>query len=339
MTRGAGLGTALLAALADPATWLLGLLAFLLRGGIVVVLAPIVILPTAVGLGNLFGPALTELALGDTIRGLLIVGLGSVAILVIWLAVAWGLASVAEAESIRRIAADEDLVATIGPARPARPGAAGRILIARVIALLPVILAIGVGGVRIVMVTYRELTLPSDTTVPLTIRVVGGATDAVVGIVIAWFVAELVGALAARRIVLGDAGVLGSLSGAIVDAIRHPVRVLIGSVVPTVALVAVLAALVVAAGPLWQAVRSALGDGGVELVGPLVVAVAVALWLAGLVLIGLVCAWRGAVWTVQVAGTFGGVTSTRPGELEVAAASATLSDLRPPGAGSDRGAS
>jgi len=338
MTRGAGLGTALLAALADPVTWLLGLLAFLLRGGVVVVLAPIVALPSAVGLANLFGPALTGLALGDTTRGLLIVGFGSVALLVVWLAAAWGLASVAEAESIRRIAADEELVATFGSPRPTRRGAAGRILIARAVTLLPVILAIGVGGVRIVMVTYRELTVPSDTAVPVAIRVVGGATDAFVGIVVAWFVAELVGALAARRIVLGDAGVLRALGGSIRGAIRHPVRVLVGSLVPTAALVVVLIVLVVAAGPLWQAVRSALGDRGPDLLAPFVVAVAVALWLAGLVLIGLVCAWRGAVWTVQVAGTFGGVTSTRPGELEVGGTSGTLSDLRPPEAGSDRGA-
>ncbi len=259
MTRGAGLGTALLAALADPATWLLGLLAFLLRGGVVVVLAPIVVLPSAVGLGNLLGPALTDLALGDTTRGLLILGSASVAILLAWLVVAWGLASVAEAESIRRIAADEDLVAAVGPPRPTRRGAAGRILIARVVVLLPVILAIGVGGVHIVIVTYRELTLPSDTAVPIAFRVVGGATGAVVGIVVTWFVAELVGALAARRIVLGDAGVLGALGGAIVDALRQPVRVLVGSLVPTAALVVVLAALVAAAGPIWGAVRSGTG--------------------------------------------------------------------------------
>jgi MFS family permease len=112
----------------------------------------------------------------------------------------------------------------------------------------------------------------------------------------------------------------------------------VGSLVPTAALAVVLLVLVVAAGPLWGAVRSALGDRG-DLLAPLVVAVAVALWLVGLVLIGLVCAWRGAVWTVQVAGTFGGVTSTRPGELEVGGTSGTLSDLRPPEAGSDRGAS
>lgn len=339
MTRGAGLGTALLAALADPVTWLFGLLAFLLRGGVALILAPIVVLPSAVGLGNLFGPALVDLALGDTTRGLLVLGAGSVAVLLVWLTVGWGLASVAEAESIRRIAADEELEATIGSLRPTRQGAAGRILIARVVVLLPVILAIGVGGVHIVTVTYRELTLPSDTAVPIAIRVVGGATGAVVGIVVTWFVSELIGALAARRIVLGSAGVLDALGGAIVDAIRHPVRVLVGSLVPTAVLLVVLGTLVVAAGQIWGAVRSALGSGAPDLAAPLVVGLAVGLWLAGLVLIGLVCAWRGAVWTVQVAGTFGGVTSTRPGELEVGATSGTLSDLRPPGAGQDRGAS
>ena len=261
-------------------------------------------------------------------------------LLVVWLAVAWGLASVAEAESIRRIAADEELVATVGPSRPTRRGAAGRILIARVVTLLPVILAIGVGGVRIVMVTYRELTVPSDTAVPIAIRVVGGATDAVVGIIVAWFVAELVGALAARRIVLGDAGVLRALGGAIRGAVRHPVRVLVGSLVPTAALVVVLVVLVVAAGPHlgrrsgrpWAtAVRTSWRRSSWPSPSP--------------------CGWP--VWCSSGSSAPGAVRSGRSrwpgrsgeslrpdrGSWKSAATSGTLSDLRPPEAGSDRGAS
>ena len=44
--------TALLVTLATPATWPLALATFLVRGGVILVLLPIVVLPTTVGLGN-----------------------------------------------------------------------------------------------------------------------------------------------------------------------------------------------------------------------------------------------------------------------------------------------
>jgi apolipoprotein N-acyltransferase len=53
----------------------------------------------------------------------------------------------------------------------------------------------------------------------------------------------------------------------------------------------------------------------------------VGLWIVGLVLIGVVCAWRAAVWTLaEVAreGTFGGFGDRRPGHWRLARSSATL---------------
>jgi hypothetical protein len=70
MSAGAALGASLLAVLATPASWVLALLSFLLRGGIVLVLLPVVTVPSAVGLGNVLGPALTDLVLGDTMTAL-----------------------------------------------------------------------------------------------------------------------------------------------------------------------------------------------------------------------------------------------------------------------------
>ena len=65
MNRRAALIGALLATLRTPATWPLALAAFLIRGGIVLVLVPIVVLPTTVGIGNVFGPALASIAFGS----------------------------------------------------------------------------------------------------------------------------------------------------------------------------------------------------------------------------------------------------------------------------------
>ncbi len=64
MTLGAGLVAPLLITLARPSIWPLAFVAFLLRGGIVVVLAPIVVLPSAVGLANVLAPAITSIAFG-----------------------------------------------------------------------------------------------------------------------------------------------------------------------------------------------------------------------------------------------------------------------------------
>ena len=52
MSRGAALTGALLVTLATPATWPLALAAFLIRGGILLVTLPIVVLPTPVGSGQ-----------------------------------------------------------------------------------------------------------------------------------------------------------------------------------------------------------------------------------------------------------------------------------------------
>ena len=53
----------------------------------------------------------------------------------------------------------------------------------------------------------------------------------------------------------------------------------------------------------------------------------VGLWVVGLVLIAVVCAWRAAIWTVAEAtrkGTFGGSTDRRPGHWRLTRSSATL---------------
>ena len=60
MTVGATLVASFLLTLARPRTWPLALATFLLRGGIVLVLAPIVVLPSAVGVGNVLTPLLSN---------------------------------------------------------------------------------------------------------------------------------------------------------------------------------------------------------------------------------------------------------------------------------------
>ncbi len=79
MSLGGILGTALLVTLTRPATWLVALAGFLIRGGIVWFLIPIVALPTPVGLANALGPSIVEFVFGGLTLGvvlLLIAGAG-----------------------------------------------------------------------------------------------------------------------------------------------------------------------------------------------------------------------------------------------------------------------
>ena len=325
MTARAALGASLLAVLATPATWLLGLLSFLLRGGIVLAVLPIVTVPSVVGLGNVLGPALTDLVLGDTRTVLLVAAGGTALIAAVWLGLGGWVAAAAEAEAIRLVVADEE----VGGDRPAVPArsVAGRILVARLVAWLPLFIAAVVGTARLVLVSYRELTAPS-TGGPLVLRVALGSIDALFLIILAWLVGEIVGALTARHLALHGVSIGGALRRGVVDLVRHPITVLAAALVPLLALVAVAIPSAAATGSAWGALRTTLADDAGPLIQAAFVVLLVILWLGALVLIGLASAWRGAVWTVLVARTFGGVAPTRPGEWSEPDAHGTLTDLR-----------
>ena len=102
---------ALLVTLATPATWPLALGAFLIRGGILLVVVPVVVLPTPVGLANAFGPLVTAIALGSVTGSMIAAGGAAVlAVVALLFGGAW-LAAALEAEAIRIVALDEDLAA------------------------------------------------------------------------------------------------------------------------------------------------------------------------------------------------------------------------------------
>ena len=348
MTLGATLTASFLAALARPATWILALAAFLLRGGVVFVLAPIVVIPSAVGFANILAPAITTVVF-DGGAGSLAVLIGGIGLATLaWLVAGGVLAALAEAELIRWIAADEDVLATVGQepgtvagedaTRPARPGGlavAWRVLAVRLIALVPLAVVLAWGSTRLVGVAYRELTVPSDVTTPIAVRVLRDAPEAVVAILIAWVVGETVGALAARWVVLRADPIGRALRQGVVRLVRHPVRSLVLGLGPLLALVLVAVPSALAASTAWQALRAELATGGGALLGIGVLLLFVALWLGGLVLIGAISAWRSAVWTVDVAGTFGAIDHGRQGDWNHASESGTLTDLRSRGVDPD----
>ena len=132
MSRGVALSEGLLVTLARPTTWPLALAAFLVRGGLVLVVLPIVVLPTPVGIGDVVGPTLTAIALGGFPSEAVMGGAVALVCLLAWLVGGGWLAAALEAESARIVASDEDVAASaagygfwifeLGPPRRARIG-------------------------------------------------------------------------------------------------------------------------------------------------------------------------------------------------------------------------
>ena len=303
MNRRAALASALLTTLATPAIWPMALAGFLLRGGLLIVLLPIVVLPSPVGIGNLLAPTLMTLVFRGISDGVaLLVGLLVVAI-VGWVIVGGLLAAMLEAEAALIVAGEDEASERAGGDLHPTPGAldrgiATRILAARVMAHVPTGVAAALGSARLVTLAYRELTSPFDVATPITLRVIRAAPEVVVAIVVTWMAGEILGGMAARRIALDGAGVRRALRAATVDAIRHPVTVLLDFWVPVVALVVVAVPSAVAASATWGLVRLAMRSPGEAAAATLAVVLFVALWLIGLVLIAVTVAWRSAVWSV-----------------------------------------
>ncbi|HEX7950188.1 MAG TPA: hypothetical protein VF494_07550 [Candidatus Limnocylindrales bacterium] len=315
MSRGAALTDALLVTLASPATWPLALAAFLLRGGLLVVAVPILVLPTPVGLGNLLAPTLTALVFGGASPELVVTIAAIVGAALTWIVAGGVLAAILEAEAARIVAAHEEVAPpggvrthqlavdelsdplTIRFSRRRRTEAV-RVFLVRVLAHLPLGLALVWGTAQFVAVTYRELTNPVDVATPLVWRVLLASPGVLAAIVLTWTAGQAIGALAARRLVLARGGIVRALADATLTLVRRPVVVLADFWLPTVALGIALAPSALAAAPAADVVREAMNtpNDPVELF--LAVVLFVSLWVVGLVLIAVVCAWRAAVWTV-----------------------------------------
>ncbi len=315
MSRGAALTGALLVTLASPATWPLALAAFLLRGGLLLVALPILVLPTPVGLGNVLAPTLNAFVFGGVTAGLLLLVAAIVLAGLAWLVAGGLLAAILEAEAARIVVANEettlpagirahqmavdDLPHTLTPRVARRRRAeAGRVLVARVLAHLPLGVALSWGSVRLVAVTYHELTNPADVTTPLVWRVLLASPEVVAVILLTWMVGQTLGAMAARRVVLTRGGPFRALWDASAAWLRQPLVVLADFWLPTIALGLALAPSAIAAASAGDIVRAAMSQPDDPLRIGLAVMLFVSLWVVGLALTGFICAWRAAVWTI-----------------------------------------
>jgi hypothetical protein len=287
------LAASLLATLSRPAWWAMALAAFLARGGILVVLLPIVTLPTVAGLANAFGPALVGFVFGGP-SPTFVLAVASLAVaLLVWVVAGGLLGGGLDLALVRDAARDEELEAGVAP----RSGGPGRAFVVRVIAHLPTTAAAALGAVRLVEASYTELIHPGAPSIPVVVRIALRIPEVVALLAATWLVGEALGGLAVRHLAWG-----ASVPSAIGRAIRSLVRpsALATLVVTDGVLAAVVAGSATAAGIAWDHLRVVLMDGGPASEVRLALIVFSLTWAAGLWLISLAVAWRSTAWTFEV---------------------------------------
>ena len=282
-----------LAVLEQPRWLVLALAGFMVRGGLLVLLIPMIDAPTTAALANLLGPTLVGFLFGGVSLSFLVLVGSVIAGLAAWL-ILGGLAGAAlDLELIREVAGAEDLDAVPSP-NSAGPGIA---LIARWLAHLPTAAVLVWGASPLVDAVYQELIHPGDPTLPVPVRVILRVPAVVIGLAAAWALGEAVGGLAVRHLAWGS-----SLPRAMLRAVLTLVR-------PSgLAVLVVSDGVVLAAGLLGGTVLGIAFDQvriivreGLE---PWILAVGIALlaivWLGALWLLGIATAWRSAAWTFEV---------------------------------------
>jgi len=285
------------ATIALPASWPVALAGFLARGGIVLFALPVLVLPTPTGLATLFGPTVVSVALNGPDPAL--VGLAAAGLALATLAVILGTAvgAMSDAAVIAAVAGTLDPTATRSSDDA---GTIARIAAVRLVALVPVVLAIAWAGPRLVTATYDELVLPSDVAIPLVLRVAGTAAGTLAVAGLTWLVCEAIAGVAARAVVLRGDGVGRALAGGLAFLIRHPadslgallggLAVLLVVLVPSLALVTLT----------WSAARDALAPGGEPLLAIILGMALATIWLTALALTAIGATWRSAIWTAVV---------------------------------------
>ena len=289
-----------------PRLWVLALLAFLARGGVVPLVIPMLVLPTFVGVSNIVGPT-SVTAAGPTPR---LVAMVAAWLGVVLVAIVAGTLIAAAAEVALHRATGAPGAETTGgglPSGSAAPAflsgrrAALRVAAVRLWLLLPVALVLVAAVPAWVQVAYRELLLPSDLGVPLPVRVVAGTPLPAVGLVAAWLATEVLGGLAARRIALHGSSVGAALKAAAGDVVRAPVAVLLTVALGIAGTLLVLVPAIALVGGAWDHARVALVDGP-DAAGVILATFAlIAAWAACLGVAGITAAWRSLLWTADLA--------------------------------------
>ncbi len=300
--RAMGAATAL--AGGRPALWVYALVAFLARGGMLVMLAPIVALPTFVGIANIVGPT-SVTASGPTPR-LVAIAVTSIAALVVAVVVGTLVGAAAETGLYRATVAGDpdDPGSGLLPAGAVVDGPTRRtvlrVAVVRLALLAPVLLVLGASVPHYVGVAYQELLLPIDLSLPLPVRVLLGAPAESVVLFVTWLTCEVVGGFAARRVVLSASGAPRAIGEALLDVARAPLTTLLTLILGLVGSAIVLAFGLLMAGLAWERARVTLVDGREPEQVLVTTLLLVGAWGVALLFAGVTAAWRSTLLTAEL---------------------------------------
>lgn len=283
---------AFLVALGRPRWWVLALAAFLLRGGIVLVLLPILVPPTVASLSSLAAPTIAAVAFGSPPPGMIEAYAIGGALVAAWLVVAVLVGAWLDLALVAAPARDEDLeLARRELGEPIWRAAAVRLL-----AHVATVALAAYTIVRFVVETYSELLAPGDQAIPLVWRIVARVPDAVILLLGSWLVGEAVGALAVRRVAAGD-----TAGRALARALRGLARPSgVATLLLTNAGVATMVLpLWLASARTWDQLRALLVDDGSAPLVAVSLLLLIAAWGLGLALLAAALAWRSAAWTAE----------------------------------------
>jgi hypothetical protein len=288
---------------------------FLVRGGIVVLALPAVVLPSVIGLAQITGVRAISIA-GQPTPWLIEVALLAVLGVAAWLVAAGVVGALVDVWLV------EMALDTTGSTR-GRLAVPGRPLILRLVAIraacaVPLAVALAWAAERFFQATYNELVTPTDLAQPLPLRVALAAADAVAVVTVVWLATETIAAIAVRRQILAGGGIWRSLAGAALQVVRRPLSTLLTTVLSYGAGVAATVAALFATATAFDwcriaarnaspiAVRLGVGDLGtaLDLRPAILVFATIALALAWAVALGLsavTSAWRSAAFSHEVA--------------------------------------
>ena len=264
-----------------PGLIAVALAGFLARGGLVLFVLPFVAVPTVVGLGNFIGP--TEItASGPTARLLWLIA-GLVAAFVLALVLGTLVGALADIALYRAAAGAHGRWGSLLMLR---------VVLIRLLAMVPVGLALAWSANRVGLTVYRELILPQDMVTPMVFRVLSETRDAIAIVIVIWLAGELVGGLAVRQHLRRGGAAPWAFGRAVADLVRRPVTTIGGFALGLLALLAAVTPLLAFAWLLFGGVRYAIGREEITRMFAASV-VFVAVWALALVVAGTIAGLRG----------------------------------------------
>jgi hypothetical protein len=178
----------------DGGLWAICLFGFLVRGGLLVILLPVLAVPSPVGLSIIVGPDIVD-ATGVSARVLGLVA-GGLIILAVTVLVALVAAAAADLAAFRQVGRAEGWLAPAS--RPWRT--LGGLAVVEAVALVPAVVALAVASGRVIAVGTQEVIFPSRLDVPFVVRVVAGSADALIVVAALLALADLANAVASRAL-------------------------------------------------------------------------------------------------------------------------------------------